>query len=493
MMGKIPDYSHYKRITTSESETLDLAKRGAAKVMAYFPDTKLYFTQSVIAGAILSDRYKEITLVTPSQYGKSWLMGMVALIRAFEGGKEYVTAATGDGTAIIMNHCIASLQNAAPEMQKALTTKKNQLERLATSVSKGRLSFASKGFVEALTLGDTYQDNIGRNKAVGRGGDFIVDEAALVSDDTFAEMGRSEFASVTGESGIMVKISNPHRTGTFYDDLTAEEPEEGSFILWMDALTAVEEERWSVDKVMNSKFAKNRSTRRRYLLCVLDEDGDSMFPAPKLMADEGTEYKQYFLGVDASFKGKDKTSIAILSIDEDAVGRVEGIKDIDVQGDQWIDGITSEDIADKVARIAYAFHAGMICADYGSGIWLTEALAKRGLNVKGINFGEAPTKARVRARNYAATNATSVRDEMHLDMQNLMEEGKLYFGADVLPYIKEVLPFVTAERRPNGRIKIRKKSEIKAQIGRSPDELDAVLLAIHAGILFSGTNYEYIT
>ena len=488
MRGNIPDYKHYKRITTSKKKTLELAKLGAAKILAYF-GVDLYFSQAVVAGAVLSGDYDKIIICTPSQYGKSMLMGMLAMLRAYEGGREYIAASTGDGTDIIMYHCIQALQNAAPEIQNALVMQKSQLEKLATSVSKTNIAFSDRGTVEPLTLGDTYQDNIGRNKAIGRGGDFIVDEAGLISDKTFAEMGRSEFASTDGTNGIMVKISNPHKPGTFYDELTDDYPDRRTFILWMDALTAVEEGRWTAEKVLNSTFAKHRSTRRRYLLCVLDEDGDSMFPEPKSYRTDTQDYKQYFIGVDASYKGKDKTSIAVFSSDEYGIGRIEGIKDIDIKGKQWIQGKTSDDIANEVARVAYAFHAGMICVDSGSGIWLVEALEKRGLNVRGINFNEAPTKARVRNRHYAATNAANVRAEMHLDMQGLMESDRLLFQEDTLPYIKPVLPFITSERKSNGKIQIEQKSRIKAAIGHSPDELDACLLAIHAGVLFSGIGY----
>lgn len=489
--GKIPDYRHYKRVSVSYEKALELARAGAAKVGAYFGD-QLFFTQSLIAGAVLSGEFDNFVIVCCSQYGKSWLMGRLSLIRAFEGGKEYITAATGDGANIIMNHCLSALQHASPDMRKALTMKKDQLERLATSLSKGKISFKN-GVVEALTLGDTYQDNIARNKAVGRGGDFFVDEAANVSDDTFAEMGRSEFSSVDGTNGIQVKISNPHRPGAFYEELTEDDPPEGTFILWMDILTAVEEERWTVKKVLASKFAKNRSTRRRYLLCVLDEEGDSMFPKPvSYDIAPQDEYKQYFLGVDASFRGKDKTSIALVSVDDNAYTRVEAVTDIDIQGKEWIEGVTSEVIADRIDKIAKAFHVGLICVDYGSGIWLVDALKDRHLNVKGIAFGERPTRSRVKDGHYMAARAVSVRDEMHLDMQNLMEERMIAFHRDVVPYIKNVLPYVTAEVKPNGQIKVIKKSEIKAAIGRSPDELDAILLGIHAAVLFGASYNEYI-
>ena len=144
--------------------------------------------------------------------------------------------------------------------------KPTELERLTTSVSKQKLAFADGGFVEPITLADAYNNNIAQNKAVGRGGNFMVDEASLVSDDTFAEMGRREFARIDGKKFKSVLISNPHRPGVFYDKLTQENVPERTLVVWADALTAVEEERFDKETVFNSDFAKNKSARRRYLL-----------------------------------------------------------------------------------------------------------------------------------------------------------------------------------------------------------------------------------
>lgn len=256
--GKIP--KHYKRLTCSNEEALRLAKIGFVEIAKYYGDS-LYFTQSVIAGAVLSGDYDRITVVTPSSYGKSWLFGRIGNIMAYRADPTYVVAATQDGTKMIMGHVAQSIQSIAPEVQNALLNKKSQLERLTTSVSKQKIAFANGGFIEPITTGDTYDENISQNKVVGKPGNYLIDEAALISEQSFAELGRAEFARVDGRNYIRAMISNPHQPGFFYSELTKPDEEVGKreIIIWMDALTAVEEERLTKEK---SSTAHSPSTVR---------------------------------------------------------------------------------------------------------------------------------------------------------------------------------------------------------------------------------------
>lgn len=481
LIGKIP--KHFKRISVSDSEALRLAKLGASEIASAFGQ-RLFFCQALIAGVILSGEFDEVIIATPSQYGKSWLLGRIALLEAFRGHKQYITGAAANVTSIIMSHVITSTQEAAPEIQNALLVKKNELDRLASSVSKQRLAFASGGFIEAITLGDTYNDNIAANKAVGRAGDFYIDEAALVSDDALSEMGRREFAKIDGTKYKQIMISNPHRPGVFYDKLTDESVSPRRFVLWIDALTAVEEERFSEQTVFESDFAKHKSTLRRYLLCVLDVDGGGMFDTPKVVQGnlEGS-YIQRFLGVDAAYKGKDSIKVAVTAVGN---GKIRTEKVFTIKKDNWIDGVTSKDIIKDIAKIAYACDTPMISVDVGWGVWLVEGLAARELNVRGVNFSSSPNKERMRKNHYASKNATNKRAEMHLDLQDFIESQVYEITEEAYEGIKDTLPYVTAERKSTGKIQIVPKEQIKAIIGRSPDDLDAVLLSLNSAIEFLG-------
>ena len=503
--GKIP--KHYKRLSCSEEEAMRLALYGFKKMAMYF-DESLFFTQSVIAGAVLSEKYHKITIVTPSTYGKSWLMGRLGILLAHgdtlgdetlgepprEGEPTYVVASVQDGTKMIMSHVVAGLQTVAPEIRLDLLNKKDQIEKLATSVSKTKLAFSKGGFVEPITTGDTYDNNIQNNKAVGKPGNYLVDEAALVSDDSFGELGRAEIAKVDGSQYKLVMISNPHKVGFFYDSLTDEDLADDEIVIWMDALTAVEEGRLTRKKVFHGTFAKHRSTLRRYLLCVLDDDGDGMFASPKTYEPPfEDDYVQYFMGVDSAYKGKDSIYVAITAV---GGGKVHGEKLIEVKKPtkaDWIDGATTEDIIRKVARIAREYGVALACVDEGWGVWLKEGLIRQGINARGINFSEKPSRERIKARHYSATNALNKRAEMHLDFQDLVDNDILEVSEEVLDRIKDALPYITYERKANGKIAIIDKSKVKAIIGHSPDEFDSLLLSIQAVIQFLGDSVYAIT
>ena len=423
----------------------------------------------------------------------SWLMGRLALLWGYGGMPVYVAGAAGNTSDIIMRQVDRGLLEIDKSIQEDITSlTKSQLERLNRSISKETKRFKSGGFVEGLSLGETYSGDTSSNKAVGRGGAYIVDEAALLSEDTIIELGRAEYSRTDGGSYPIVMISNPHKPGYFYDHMIEDDPDERTLIIWMDVLTAVEEGRWDEKKVLKSDFAKNTSRRRVYLLCELDTVGGSMFTQARVVDEIPTnEYTQYFLGVDAAYRGKDDIRLGLITLGD--TGQI-GVKEcVRVEKGEWIDGVTSEDIIRQVTRVCRGIGVALVCVDVGYGVWLTEGLIKNGINAVGINFASGCTKERVAKKHYAATNGANVRAEMHLDLQNLMDDGNIVFEKEAYDSIKDVLPFVTAERRASGKIQIRPKSEIKALLGHSPDALDSILLGIHALILSCGESLGYIT
>lgn len=477
--GRVP--KHYKRLTCSWEEAERLADLGFIEIAKFYQGESLFFTQSVIAGAVLSGDYDRVTIVTTSSYGKSWLMGRIANVMAYRGEPTYVVAAVQDGTKMIMGHVGMSLQTIAPEVEHELLTKKSKIEQLSTSVSKQRIAFANGGFVEPITTGDTYDENIAQNKVVGKPGNYIIDEAALVSEKSFAELGRADMARVDGKSYMRVMISNPHQPGFFYNELIKEDVGEREIIIWMDALTAVEEERITKQKVYEGDFAKHRSTLRRYLLCILDEDGDGMLNMPDTYeAPYKGDYTQYYMGVDSAYKGKDNITVTIAAV---GGGKIWLEKTIKIVKKHWDDKRTPKDIIRQIAGIAHEYGIANCCIDEGWGVWLKMGLQDRHVPVKGVNFGSAPTRERVKKHEYCATNAANLRTEMHLDFQDLTDGNLLMVSEQVMEGIEDTLPYIRSERRANGKILVCEKQEIKAKIGRSPDELDSVLLAIHAVIL----------
>lgn len=486
ILGQVPE--HYKRVTASQEEMDELAFIGQRKVFEEFGNP-LYYTQAVIAGAVLSDRYDEIVLCLSSQYGKSWLISRVAMINAARGRGNYIAGANDDTTRIIMDKLIGALKESSEDLKKEMLTEGiDRLEKLGQTLSKKNIAMRNGGFVTPITLGASF-GGLSYNKAVGRSADFFVDEAALVPTENFTELGRREFSHVDGEKDKMVMISNPHQPGYYYDHLTKAHPNKRTFILWADARTAVEEGRWTSKQVMESEFAQHTDTRVRYLLCELPQSGTGMFGEPKT-GKEPTGNRIHFLGVDAAYKGKDNIEVCHVSVGRGGLF-VHEIAEI-VKKD-WIDGVTSSDIINTIGRLYRATGSLFCCIDIGYGVWLTEGLARAGYNVQGINFASKPTPERVKAKHYAAVNAQNKRAEMHLDLQDLIDRNGIYFSSESLEKIKPTLPYISSERKSGGRILIKPKEEVKAIIGKSPDELDSVLLAIHAALLYTGETTEYMT
>lgn len=485
--GKKP--IHFKRLSISQDRADQLANLGAYEMIAHWDNVRLFYTQALIAGAIVSGEFDKLVVVTPSQYGKSWLLGHLSLLHAYNGHRVNIVASTGDRSNVIMSYVARAASESQDEVKNALTgDSMKKIDRLDRSLSQSRISFARGGSVEAFSLGDTYED-LEHNKAIGRGGAYIVDEAALISDDALSEIGRSEFSSVDGSKEIVCMISNPHKAGTFYDALTDEYVPDRTLVIWADILTACQEGRWTPQHVLTSEFAQHQDTLERYLLCDLPTAGTGMYTDAQIVTRKPQKYDIHVLGVDSAYKGKDDIYVC------DAVYTGKGLHFNDIAKitkPNWIDGITSQDIADTITRIQRTLDAVMVCVDTGAGIWLTEALALRGVPVKGIAFGAGPTKERQKARHYAAVNATNLRAEMHLDLQDLMENQRCTFDPKVYREIKDTLPHVTSVRKATGKIAVRPKQEIKNEIGHSPDAFDAVLLCLHAAVVYAEENAAFI-
>lgn len=477
--------NHYKRITIGKAEQYRLAKIGGAELYGAY-GVAPFFTQAMITGALLSGDYDRLTIVTPFQYGKSFTMGHAALLMARTGVNVFVGGNTSDIASIIMTNTYAAVRHASPEMKSELTGDwMKRVDKMGAALSRDNIVFSHGGSVQAVTLGGTYED-LGHNKAIGHGGAYILDEAALIPDSVYRETLRAEFNRTDGKKSVMAAISNPHCTGWFYNDLVTERPDERHLIIWMDALTAVQEGRWTAEHILTSEAAKHQDDIERYLLCELPGSGHGMYPEPKVTEEEGTIH---FFGVDAAYKGKDKICIC------DAVlGETLHINEIaELEKTEWIDGVTSNQICDDIARVYHRYESAMVCVDVGFGVWLTEGLAHRGVNVKGINFGSGATPERLRAKHYAATNAYNMRAEMHIDVQDLMDSGKLTFSPQAYEKVKETIPHITSERMANGKIRVRPKLEIKHAIGHSPDAWDSVILAVHAWVIYQGNASEFIT
>jgi len=481
-IGFIP--RHYKRLSVSMEEARELAEIGYKETFMYFGN-QLYFTQALIIGAIISSRYTDIVAVTPSQYGKSWTLGQLGILRANRGSKVYVAGDCSNTTEIIMGKVMEHLQTVDDEVKSKLLEPADKIERLQTSLSKKNVGFKGSGLIKGISLGETFTSQLKGNNAIGLAGDSLIDEASRIGDDTYAELGRRQFASEDGIEFANVRISNPHNPGRFWDDLTAEELPPKTLVVWMDARTALEEERIkSKEQVINSEFFKNKSTCKRYLLCELEDYSEESLFSEQVIDDSPLQDDYtYFLGIDSAYKGKDKIKTALVAR---TAGGVRVLDFATIYKDNWVDGVTSTEIVNDITKLIDRFKVKLACVDVGFGVYIVEGLAQRKAPVKGINFGAGTTDFRKKAGHYSAKWGDNKRAEMHIDLQELMDGNKITFTSEAAEQLREEMNAVRAVRRASGgKTGIIPKDDIKRAIGHSPDTLDATLLGIHALLLHS--------
>ena len=146
-IGFIP--KNYKRLSTSMEEARELAEIGYRETFMYFGN-QLYFTQALIIGAIISNRYTDIVAVTPSQYGKSWTLGQLGILRANNGSKVYVAGDCSNTTEIIMGKVMEHLQTVDDEVKSKLLEPADKIERLQTSLSKKNVGFKGSGLIKGI-------------------------------------------------------------------------------------------------------------------------------------------------------------------------------------------------------------------------------------------------------------------------------------------------------------------------------------------------------
>ena len=495
--GYIP--KHYKRLNISMEEAIRLAKMGVVEAMTCF-NANMYFTQALMFGAVIehftTGKYNTLTIVTTSQYGKSYTMGQIADWIAYKGHKVRIAAGDEGTTQVIMSHVIDHLQHAHQDIKNNLIVEnQDKIERLGTSVSKKKISCKNGGDIETVTLGATTNDPKKHNKAIGRGENYIIDEAGLVPNEAYVEIGRREFSNVDGHKDLLVQISNPHREGMFYDSLTNENPLEDEIIIWMDVRTAIEEGRIRDTKqVIESAFFKEKSTLQRYLLCELENySEESMFSNLKLDDSPIEAGCTFFLGIDSAYKGKDNIDVCLSCTN--SYNKIRILDIISIKKGKWVDGKTSEKILKDILKIQSKVHAKFICVDIGWGVYIVEGLAKKAtdFSVLGINFGGGTTKQRKERNHYSAKYGANMRAEMYLDLQQLMDAGKVTFTTKCANLLKNQLSATKSTIKTGGKVAIIAKDEIKAKIGHSPDELDCCVLAVHSIMLYnmSGGIYVY--
>lgn len=497
-IGKIPPFESYSKLSVdSPAEAFTLAKIGAVMADKVVPGQKLYFSQALLIGAIVSKnpKYRSIMMICCTRYGKSYLTGLAAIAAAAVLRKEVrIGGATRDKADIVMEKIIGFMPNTAIDIQNGMmigdtdATVNKKIARLSTQTSREALSWKTGGSIKMFTMSETSKNrDVAGAGAIGVGGDMqIYDETELISNSNYYTARR--FLIESSETKL-VELGNPLTLGHFkdvYDD-------DATFVLHMNDVTTILEGRMTRKDFDLTLIPKHTQEYKSFIQCQFPapEQGDGFFSTmPKSFLDlpEGKvcAKKIYFMGIDSAYKGADGLVVTIASLcistDGDKWVELEYQEDLKARHPNWGANTTMQ-IALDILTLAHKYNVVSACIDIAFGIHVYEMIQQieDDFPIEPVNFGNKPTESRKEVF-YSAMWAYNLRAEMHLDVKELCENNFLYIDNK---YFDQLIREMREIRLENelGKIKVENKSKIKSRLGASPDHLDSLCLAVRAMVM----------
>lgn len=511
VVGRIPSLSDYRKLSVDNfEEAMKLAKLGQQVTTAILPlfhgkPLLLTFTQAMIIGAaILSreqaemmglnfEKYRSVLMVCPSRYGKSFLNAIVAIIKAGTEGKEVrIGGATTPKAGIIQEKVVTLLPDTIDAIQSGLVVSSEdgnvnkKIQRMATQVSKEALQWQNGGSIKLFSTNEGKKNaDVGAAGAIGIGGDFVIlDEIQLMTPVGFRTASRF---MMENNNTKRFCVGNPQINGHFKD--LYDDPE--TFVVHINDVTAIIEERMSRKGFNLTGIPTYSDEYRAFIMCEFPDEnsGTRFFPTLPQVYDKEkmpkSAKKQYFMGIDSAYKGGDSLLVTIISLNTFADGSrcviCEDQIDLKEKYPEWT-ADTTTNISLDILRVWQKLGVLAGAIDIGFGIHIYEEVSKLDpdCNLEPVNFAQKPTEWRVE-NDYSAKMAANARAEMHLDLRDLCESHLVYIAPssydELLRQMREV---GNATDSLTAKIRIEAKKDIKARLGRSPDNLDSLCLAIRA-------------
>jgi len=407
--------------------------------------------QLEIFKSIVSRKSHRVICILPTQYGKSFTVALAVITRAmiFAGEKWIIVAPSEKKARVIMNYVINHIFDFSVYAAKLDTDNK---ERLKKEQSKKRITLLNGSSIEILTL-DARNSKKKNEAAMGHGApNIILDESSLVDDVLYASVKRMLGGH---KDNFLFEIGNPFYRNHFYRTFTHDENYEKIFA---DYKTALGEGRFTesfIDEMRKEAMFDVYYECKFPDESTINADGyRSMFPSSIVEIKNGTHQGKKRLGVDVG-GGGDKTVFVLRS---DTYSEV-------------IDAYKTPDIMSIVGRVfelsnEHGVYANEIYIDdTGIGRGVSDRLKEQGHNINQVVVGKKASTKR-----YANIKA----EITHKCMQWIKEGGVL--GSSQFSKLTEIFYKVQSDKR----IQIEPKDRLRARIGHSPDELDALFLTFAA-------------
>lgn len=313
-------------------------------------------------------------------------------------------------------------------------------------------------------------------------GNCVIDEVQLMSPVGFRTASRF---MVENPDTKRFCVGNPMINGHFkelYDDPT-------TFVIHMNEVTAIIEGRMSRKGIALTGIPSYSDEYRYYIETEFPNElrGNRFFTHFPIVYDKAkmpeVEQKWYFLGIDSAYSGGDSLVATILSFNKSLDKSwfvLEDQIDLKKGRGEWTSTTTLE-ISLDILKLYEKYSFSMGCIDIGFGIHIYERLRSLApsLPLEPIDYSKKPTQWR---NSWNVKKAANKRAELHLDLRDLCANELLYVDNRIRDELVRQMREVS-QAPAQDTIRIELKKNIKARLGRSPDEMDSACLAIHAAVL----------
>lgn len=447
-------------------------------------NNELFYSQAIIVSLGIDDFTREMLAITPTGYGKSFLFGLISNIRAGLDHRKVSVIAPDLGKAdIIMGQAIDHLVNASPEIRDGLLQNVNKIDKLKQQVSKTGLSWSGGGLIKPYSASESKKSAIMKGQGmIGVGGDdYLIDESAMIGDENYAVAIRRITENEDGNYKLL-EITNPHQMGHAWESYN--DPDVA--VIHINYETAIEEGRFDPKNVQRIKDKMRGAKRewRIYYECewIDDNKANSLFDGAYPEEAEVPKLSSKHAGLDCAYKGKDDIRLVTLGQDGD---NIHLIGSESFKPDEWTRG-KAQEIAQAIVGRCSAQSVDSLGIDVGgNGALLYELIAdlNPSFAVYEVNFGTKPTPSRVQRGDWQAKNAYNKRAEIYLDIVNYGASNTLFYNRDLFPELIHQMQNIHYTINA-GRYLLEPKEKVIQRTGHSPDELDALAIAVHSCILY---------
>lgn len=410
-------------------------------------DKKITGGQFVIFWLLIFRPHTRVQILTSTQYGKSLVVALACVvISCIQDEVVCVLAPTKEKAKQIMRYYIEHIGDNI--LFRAQLEKETRLERLRQEESKERIILRNGGgiFILSTNEGDSKKKI---EAAMGSGAKItILDEAALISDETEATVFR--MIAGKGAEAFYCKIGNP-----FYLNHFNKSWEDARYFkVFIDYLQALKEGRYTEEFILEA--------RGKPLFDVLFE---CKFPDRDEIDALGYRYLFKKEMLEAAYIEEAPEGIGSRRLGID-VGRGGDESDFVIRYDNFLMLESENGSKDTMTQVTEAERIGgdeIMVDDIGVGSGVTDRLAEKGLNVRGIRVGETATNPD-RYANIRAENAFLLREW-------IIGGGKIVKH----PNWNQLLE-IKYKENSSGRLQLEPKADMKKRGFKSPNTFDAACL-----------------